>query len=150
VSYKPQLAQAPTPDPDTLPHSVTVAMMAKITIHLKRFANRPFGIAHREAALNPPPVFGHRRLNSSDPLLSLSLSSVSAPAYALPPAAQGTSSFIDTFVSVHGDDEPVGRTTLESESHFAMGTFSAGMEPGTKTKTAGEMDATQHTRRILV
>jgi hypothetical protein len=145
VSYKPVCT---TPQRLILPHSITVAMMSRITLHLKRFGNRPNGVAHRETPLRPPPIFGHRRFNSSDPLMSLSLSSVSAPAYALPSAAQGTSSFIDTFVSVHGDDEPVGRTTSETGSHFAMGTFSAGMD--SDTKTAGEMDAAQHAQRILV
>jgi hypothetical protein len=118
-------------------------MMGRITLHLKRFANRPKGLVHREVGLRPPPIFGHRRFTSSDPVLSLS--SVSAPAYALP---QGTASLMDTFVSVHGDDEPAVRTTLETEPHFAMGALSAGMEPD--TKTAGEMDAAEHTRRILV
>jgi hypothetical protein len=120
-------------------------MMSRITLHLKRFANRPNGVAHRAAAFTPPPIFAHRRFLSSDPLLSLSLSSVSAPAYALPPATQGTSSFLDTFVSVHGnddnDDAPARRTTSQNESHFAMGTFSAGVDSGTGTKSAGEMDA---------
>jgi len=124
---------------------VTVAMTCRISIGLRRFANSPNGVVHYETPHIPSPI-SHRRFNSSDPLLT----SVSGPTYALPPAVQGTSSLIDTFMSVHGDDEPEPRTTSQNNSFFSMDTFSAGTGTRTGEMKAGELDVARHNRRNLV
>jgi hypothetical protein len=119
-------------------------MINKISLHLKHFAHRPNGVVHYETPHIPPPM-GHRRFNSSNPLLS----SVSGPMYAPPPAAQEASSLFDTFVSVHCDDGLPPRTTSQNDSHFSMDTFSAGTGTRAGEVKAGELDVAQHTRRNL-
>ena len=131
--------------PDFGPHSVTVAMTCRISIGLRRFARNPNGVVHYETPHIPSPI-SHRRFNSSDPLLT----SLSGPTYALPPVAEGTSSLIDTFMSVHGNDEPAPRTTSQNDLFFSMDTFSAGTGTRTGEMKAAELDVAQHNRRNLV
>jgi len=101
---------------------LTVAMMSKISIHLKRFAHRPNGIIYHYMT---PTRFGHRRFVSSSPLLSLA-----PPTYATPAARPTHVKFV-----------PSARPTSENEPCFAMDTFSTGT-------VAREFDA-QHLHELV-
>jgi len=83
----------------------TVAMMSRITLHLKRFARGPSSVVHPDATPKP---FGHRP--ERDPLVSTGL-----PVFAM--AA--------TRFTPHA---PAAAATSESDTYFAMKTFSTGTE----------------------
>jgi len=100
----------------------TVAMLSRITLHLRRFAARPNGVVQGHVA---PPRFMQGRFSSFAPL-----STLAAPSYATP-ATQQDATYMH---SVYTDSVPVP----ENESFLAMETFS-------KTTGAGtpEEDRTQ-------
>ncbi|KAH9952499.1 hypothetical protein BC827DRAFT_1254119 [Russula dissimulans] len=86
----------------------TVAMMSRITLHLRRFAARPNGVVQGNVA---HPRFMQGRFSSFAPLTTLA-----APSYATP-AGQQDATFMQ---SIYTDSVPVP----ENESFLAMETFS--------------------------
>jgi len=85
--------------------SLTVAMMSRITLHLKRFARRPNNIVYHDPT---PPPFSHRRFLSSSPLLSRA-----------PPTSVARPTPDVTFISA-------ARAPPGNEPYFPMDTFSTG------------------------
>jgi hypothetical protein len=94
------------PELEPLPlHSLTVAMMSRITLHLKRFARRPNNVVYHDPT---PPPFSHRRFLSSSPLLSRA-----------PPTSVARPTPHVTYISA-------ARAPPGNEPYFPMDTFSTG------------------------
>lgn len=92
-------------------HSLTVAMMSRITIHLKRFACNPNGVVNQDS--NQLPITNRRNLFSPD-----QIETMPPPAFA---ARSVPYSQKESFLS----GPPNGATTVSgTDSYFAMQTFS--------------------------
>jgi hypothetical protein len=108
---------------------LTVAMMSRITLHLKRFANSPHNLIYHDAAPQIPPHHQYSLSSVSQPVAfaPAPTMTVLSSIYAPPPKMQPLAPV--SFPRNGAREVSASSSSLENGSYFALETFSAVKTP---------------------